>query len=115
MRKLFSCLLTSTLLCSATVFAAPVYVHVSDMSKIKYQVVSDKGGRVFFRNLNEFNSSVTGCCYAFYLDITTDYGKSAWSTMLMKMASQKNLYLYVSESNPPTSGAPAEVTHIGNW
>ncbi|MCC2521156.1 hypothetical protein [Vibrio coralliilyticus] len=112
MGKLFGYLLTAVLF-SSFVKAAPVYVHVSDMSKIKYQLVGD--GRVYFRNLNEFNSSVTGCCYAFYLDITTDYGKSAWSTMLMKMASQKNLYLYVSESNPPTSGAPAEVTHIGNW
>jgi len=84
------------------------YVHVSDMSLIHYQLTGD--GKVYFRNLNSFNNAVTGCCYAFYLDTTTPYGKSAWSTILAKMATKQNLYLYVTESNPPTSGAPAQIS-----
>ncbi len=92
---------------------SPTYVHVSDMSKVHYQLYSN--GFVYFRNLNDFNSNVTGCCYAFGLDTTTPYGKSAWSTILMKMASKSSLSLYVSDATPPTSGAPATVDHLGNW
>jgi len=89
------------------------YIHVSDMSKVDYQLVGD--GKVYFRNLNEFNSAATGCCYAFALDTTTPYGKSAWSVILMKMASQKPLSLYVQNYTPPTSGNPAMIDHLGNW
>ena len=93
--------------------AAQTYVYVDDMSKLDYQLLGD--GNVYFRNLNVFNSQVTGCCYAFYLDTKTEYGKSAWSVILMKMAAGGDLYLHVSESNPPTSGNPALVDHLGNW
>lgn len=92
---------------------AGTYVHVDDMSKIEYQLTAD--GKVYFRNLNSFNPAVTGCCYAFYLDTTTDFGKSAWSTILMKMASKQDLYMYVDREDPPTSGAPVQIDHIGNW
>lgn len=94
-------------------FGAPAYVYVNDMSKIDYQLVGN--GWVYFRNLNSFDTQFTGCCYAFYLDTTTEYGKSAWSVILMKMASAAPLYLHVTESNPPTSGNPAYVDHLGNW
>lgn len=93
--------------------AAAVYVHVTDMSQLSYQMTAD--GVVYLRNLNAFNAEVTGCCYAFMLDTTTPFGKSAWATMLMKMASKGSLYIRVSESNPPTSGAPASVDQVGNW
>ena len=94
--------------------AEAVYVHVKDMSLISYQQVKDDD-RIYFRNLNQFNPDVSGCCYAFYLDVSTDFGKAAWSTMLMKMASRQDLYLYVTESRPSTSGAPAEIVQVGNW
>ena len=98
---------------SNSAFCAPTYIHVSDMSLVQYQLTAD--GNVYFRNLNAFNSTVTGCCYAFVLDTTTPYGKSAWSIILMKMASKQDLYLFVSDSNPPTSGAPARIDQVGNW
>ena len=98
---------------SNAAFSAGMYIHVPDMSKIKYQLTSD--GHVYFRNLNEFNNQVTGCCYAFYLDTSTTFGKSAWSTILMKMASKKDLYMYVQKNDPPTSGDPVPINHIGNW
>ncbi|CAH7176585.1 conserved exported hypothetical protein [Vibrio chagasii] len=107
-----------TLLFLSSVFtsfanAEPVYIHVNDMSLVKYQATKDN--KIYFRNLSQFNSDVTGCCYAFYLDISTDFGKAAWSTMLMKMASKQDLYLYVTESRPPRQGAPAQIIQIGNW
>ncbi|ABE55217.1 hypothetical protein Sden_1934 [Shewanella denitrificans OS217] len=94
-------------------YAGPGYIHVSDMSQVHYQLVGD--GNVYFRNLNTFNNTATGCCYAFILDTTTPYGKSAWSVILMKMATKAPLSLYVSDYNPPTSGNPATIDHLGNW
>ena len=98
---------------SVSANSAPAYVYVNDMSLLSYQLVAD--GNVFFRNLNTFNPSVTGCCYAFVLNKSTPAGKSQWATILMKMATKQPLNLYVTESNPPTSGAPAIVDHLGNW
>ncbi len=116
MKRIFSkthILFFSCLLLVNAAYSGGTYVHVNDMSLVDYQMVSN--GKVYFRNLNEFNSSVTGCCYAFYIDTSTDYGKSTWSTMLMKMATKQDLYLYVDESNPPTGGNAALISHIGNW
>ena len=98
---------------TASAYSDPTYIYVNDMSLVHYQLVAD--GKVYFRNLNSFNSAVTSCCYAFVLDTTTPFGKSAWSTILTKMATKQDLYLYVTESNPPTSGAPAKIGHLGNW
>jgi hypothetical protein len=118
MRIKLICILVATcgLFVPFSAYSAPGYVHISDMSLVKYQLVSN--GKVFFRNLNEFSYeagiTVTGCCYSFYLDTTTDYGKSAWSTILMKMASKQRLSLYLTETNASNS-APANVDHLGIW
>lgn len=94
-------------------YAAGTYVHINDMSQVQYQLSGD--GKVYFRNLNQFNSQVTGCCYAFVLDTTTGFGKSAWSVILMKIASKGSLSMYVSEANPPTHDNPAIIDHLGSW
>lgn len=106
-------LLVATMLTTQSAKADPAYVYVPNMSQLQYQMTSD--GVVYFRNLNSFNASVTGCCYAFKLDTTTPFGKSAWSTILMKMAMGASLYLRVTEANPPTSGNPASIEQVGNW
>ena len=93
--------------------AAGGYVYITDVSTLQYQMGAD--GAVYFRNLNQYNGSVTGCCYAFALDTTTPYGKSAWALILLKMATAGGLYVYVSETNPPTSGNSALVQQVGNW
>ncbi|TQV87276.1 hypothetical protein [Aliikangiella coralliicola] len=67
------------------------WVYVSDMSKLKWQLVSS--GEVYFRNLNEFNSAQGGCCYSYKLDTTTPAGKAMWSTILAKMAARAPLNL----------------------
>ena len=118
-RKLFGTVAAISLMIFSTLgYCEAGYVYINDMSKVHYQLVSS--GRVYFRNLNEFqrvggSEPVTGCCYAFYLDTTTEFGKSAWSTIMLKMASGGDLYMYLTETNPPTHGNPAEVNHLGNW
>lgn len=67
-------------------------------------------GRVFFRNLNDFNGDALSCCYNYYIDTTTAFGKSAWSVILAKMATSGRLVLGVKsikEAGP--------VTYLGEW
>lgn len=98
---------------SSSVMAAPGFISMSDVSKLKYQLAPD--GKIYFRNLNEFNPEATGCCYAYYLDVNDEFGKAAWSTVLMKMATKTGLSIRVSELKPPASGSPAKVDYMGNW
>ena len=103
----------AVVLSSNSAIGAGAYITINDMSELKYQMLSD--GRVYFRNLNAFDSSATGCCYAFYLDTTTGYGKSAWSTILMKIASKGRLILHVDEVSPPSQGNPVQIDQVGEW
>ncbi|MES1190000.1 MAG: hypothetical protein ABUS47_02850 [Steroidobacter sp.] len=111
-KELALMMLIATGLFASNANAAPLYIYVPDMSQLQYQMTAD--GRVYFRNLNAYNNTVTGCCYAFYLDTTTPYGKSAWSLMMMKMATGAGLHLYVSNANP-TDSNPATIDQVGNW
>ncbi len=70
---------------------ATVWVEVDDASKLLWQMTV--GGTVYFRNLNEFNSTHGGCCYAYKLDTTTPGGKSVWGTILAKIAAHKRITL----------------------
>lgn len=70
---------------------AQVWVEVDDASKLLWQMTS--GGTIYFRNLNEFDNTQTGCCYAYALNTTTPGGKSLWSTILAKMAAGKRITL----------------------
>lgn len=112
-KNAFKIITIMVFLCSAVVHAAPGYIHVSDMSKVAYQLTAD--GKVYFRNLNVFNGEATGCCYAFFLDTTTPFGKSAWSVILMKMASKSSLFIHVTNLKPATHGDPGEVDQVGDW
>ena len=85
--------------------ASAEYFLVNDMSQIKYQMGS--GGRVYFRNLNDFDGRYQGCCYNYYLDTNTEGGKVMWSTMLSAMAMRQSLYIH---ANPVS---PSPITHIG--
>jgi hypothetical protein len=78
------------------------------MSQLKWQM--DPSGKVWLRNLNEFNPSFLGCCYNYYIDTTTTVGKSAWSAVLTKIASSGALILGVAQKEQV-----GPVTYFGNW
>ena len=84
------------------------WITVNDMSQVKWQITP--AGRVYFRNLNEFNNQALPCCYNYYLDTTTPGGKSLWSVILTKMATSKKLIL----GTPKISTAGA-ITYAGIW
>ncbi len=94
------------MLVSAT--SASDFMLVSDMSKLHYQI---SGTRVFFRNLHTFDNTWQGCCYSYYLDISTDLGKVTWSTMLAKIAMKESYYIGVADKTQSQS----EVLFTGVW
>ena len=84
------------------------WITVNDMSQIKWQIVPN--GKVYFRNLNEFNSRALACCYNYYIDTTTPAGKSLWSVILTKMATSKKLIL-----GTPNLSTAGPITYAGIW
>jgi len=68
-------------------------VTVPDSSLISWQM--DASGKVWLRNLDQFNSTFLGCCYNYYIDLTTVDGKAKWATMLTYIASGKPLIFFV--------------------
>ena len=85
----------------SSVAAAEDYVLINNMSTLKWQMTSD--GKVWFRNLNEYNNLFLGCCYNYYLDTTTTTGKSYWAMILLKMATGQSLN--ISVPNKAVSGS----------
>jgi len=88
---------------------AVTWVEVDDASKLLWQM--NASGTVYFRNLNEFDSGQTGCCYAYYLDTTTPGGKSIWSTILAKIAAHKRITLGFPIIG--TNANPQKLNYIG--
>jgi hypothetical protein len=60
--------------------AVPATLTITDASKIKFQ--ADIGGKVYIRNLNEFDPTWAGCCYAFWIDTATDAGRAQLAVLL---------------------------------
>ncbi len=84
------------------------YFLVNDMSLIKYEMGPD--GRVYFRNLNEYDARFQGCCYNYYLDTDTSGGKVIWSTIMTTMAMKQPLYMHGSPA-----ATPSKITHISKY
>jgi len=87
---------------------AVTWVTVGDLSLLKYQTAPD--GRVYVRNLNEFNGSALGCCYNYYVDTNTVEGKNIFALILFKAAQGKGLYLGVADQF-----APGAITYVGEF
>ena len=82
-------------------------VIVPDPALLKWQLASD--GKVYLRNLNEFDPTFLGCCYNFSIDLATTVGKNLWAALLTQIAMGKPLYLFVSNK-----AQPSPVTILGN-
>ena len=96
------------LLLTAPAAIATDMVTVADASLIKWELIPT--GVAYFRNLNEFDATFLGCCYNYSIDPTTAAGKSMWSTLLLKMASQRSVSLSVN--NKATAGP---VLYLGSY
>src|SRR5438045_266905 len=59
------------------------YVYIGNMSQLSWQLGTD--GKVYLRNLSQFDANFLGCCYSYWVDTTTPVGKAIWSAMLLKI------------------------------
>lgn len=86
-----------TAICSLSSFNAfaLAYVLVPDVSQISYQTAAD--GKIFLRNLYQFNSGALPCCYNYYFDTTTPEGKNIFALFMSASAQGKGLYLGVPD------------------
>ena len=71
-------------------FAFDVLV-VPDASAIKYAV--DPTGIVYFRNLNEVDSTWAGCCGNFWINLNTEGGRGMYSSFLTARASHQRFVI----------------------
>lgn len=85
---------------------ADYWFYVPDASQLTYTVNPD--AHVYLRNLNQFDGTVLGCCYNYWLDLTTDAGRGAWATLLAKMESQQGIWIFVGSQTAPGS------VYVGN-
>ena len=95
------------LLCSLNAQAFS-YVYVTNMSQLAWQMTPD--GKVWLRNLDQFNGIFLSCCYNYWVDTTTPAGKAMWVSMLLKIGGGQPLYLGLT--NP---AQPGQIEQIGSW
>jgi len=88
---------------AVTIATAPAHAAqgftVNDPSTIKFAVQDNK---VYFRNLNDYDSAWLPCCYNYYIDLTTEGGKAQFATFLSFRLAGKKLSFY--KVDPSTSG-----------
>lgn len=66
-------------------------VRVSDASKLLWVI---DGNRLYLRNLDAFGAGWQGCCYAYWIDLGTDNGKSQYSALLTFYAARLPISIY---------------------
>ena len=79
---------------------ADYWFHVPDASQLKYIVGADS--KVYLRNLNQFDSTVLGCCYNYSIDLTTASGPATWATLLAKIEAQQGIWIFVGSQTAPS-------------
>jgi hypothetical protein len=67
-------------------------------------------GRVYFRNFDQFTPGFLGCCFNFYIDTSTQLGRTFWAAILLKMAGAQPINLIVD-----SKGVAGPVYYGGNW
>ncbi len=85
-----------------------VWISVPDASQIQYQTWGD--GKVYFRNLNQFDVNAQGCCYFYWIDTTNQEGKNIYALILSYIALGRALKIAV-----PTGYASGQLSAAGSW
>jgi len=81
-------------------------VIIPDAANVKYAVGD---GKAYFRNLDEFNPAFSGCCFDYWLDLSTDTGRAMFATFLSKQISGQPVVLF---KLAPSDGA---IEYVGNF
>jgi hypothetical protein len=87
------------------------WVEVGDASQLQYQTWGDGvSARVYFRNVNHFDSSAMGCCYNYYIDLATPDGRAIFAIFLSAAARNVGIRFAV-----PDGYAAGPVVGMGQW
>lgn len=81
-------------------------LSIPDASQIAF--VANPDGKVYLRNLQQFNPSWAGCCYNHWIDTTTDAGRTQFAIFLTAYYSQKPIMFYAN----PAGGV---FLHVGRF
>lgn len=77
-----------------------------DASQVQFSIY---GGKLYFRNLHAFNPEWAGCCYNYFIDLTSDDGKSMYAYFMLQYANRGRIVLWKE------SVAPGPIQQMGNW
>ena len=105
--RLGVCLLALALLAFAESAIATDQVFVEDASTLHWQIYNNKA---WLRNLDQYDATFLGCCYNFWIDLTTDEGRAMWSTLLAAIHASDSIYLHV-----PSKTTASQVSGIGKY
>lgn len=72
--------------------ATSAVLTIDDASQLAFE--SDSNGKVYLRNLNQFDSAWSGCCFNYWLDTTTDAGKAQYSYLLSAFFNRQKITFY---------------------
>ncbi|KRA61533.1 hypothetical protein ASD79_05275 [Caulobacter sp. Root655] len=78
-----------------TAHAAAESLVVPDASVLQYGVSYD--AKVYFRNLNQVDASWLGCCYNYWIDVSTDTGRAQFSAFLTAKASHSRIVFFIAD------------------
>jgi hypothetical protein len=88
--------------------AAAETLTVSDASQLKWSIYA---GKVYFRNFNEIEASWQGCCYAYYIDLSTDEGKAMFSVFLTRNTAHLPISFWVADK----TANPSQISQVGDF
>jgi hypothetical protein len=72
---------------------ADYWFKISDASQLQSIITNDQ--RVYLRNLSQFDGTVLGCCYNYWIDLTNDAGRTQWATFLAKIEAKESIWVFV--------------------
>lgn len=82
------------------------FLYIADASEIKWQITSTN--KIYLRNLDSFDSSYLPCCYNYWIDASTDAGKSFYAALLARSAASQYIYIGV-----PDKATASALNYIG--
>ena len=98
--------LAATTLPYASANAAAGTLTVNDASQVQY--VANPDGKIYFRNLNQFDPTWAGCCYAFWIDVSTDGGRAQYAAFLSAFFTRQKIMFY-------GDSAGGAFSHVGSF
>lgn len=89
--------------------ASAVWITIPDASQVAY--MTDGNGKVYFRNLDSFDSAnALSCCYNYWIDTTSAEGKLIYALLLSYIPQAKGFHIWI-----PDVRQPGQMSAAGTW